>query len=60
MDKEGLRRLWIDAFVRGAKWWEYEKTKFTMWQSDQHKAEEAAEKRVDRDLNSDGGQGSVR
>ena len=32
----------INAFVQGAKWWEYYKTKFTMWQSDQNLAWKAA------------------
>lgn len=36
---DDLRR----AFVRGAKWWEYESCGATMWQSDQRKAEAAAE-----------------
>ena len=36
---DDLRR----AFVRGAKWWEYESRGATMWQSDQRKAEVAAE-----------------
>ena len=39
--KNDLRR----AFVEGAKWWEFEKTKFTMWNSDIRLAEEIAEKR---------------
>lgn len=26
------------AFVQGAKWWEYQKTGFTMWQGDQRLA----------------------
>ena len=36
--KDDLRR----AFVAGAKWWEYEKTKFTMWQDDIRLAEQVA------------------
>jgi hypothetical protein len=31
-----------EAFVKGAKWWEFESTGGTMWQSDQHKAHEEA------------------
>lgn len=38
---DDLRR----AFVAGAKWWEYEKTGATMWQSDQRRAEAAAEQK---------------
>ena len=30
------------AFVDGAKWWEFQRTGGTMWQSDQDKAEQAA------------------
>ena len=37
----------IIAFVQGAQWWEYESTKFTMWQSDRNKAELEAIKRVE-------------
>ncbi len=33
------------AFVAGAKWWEFHKTEFTMWNSDRRLAEEEAEKR---------------
>ena len=33
----------LHAFVQGAKWWEYHKTQFTMWQSDQNLAWKAAE-----------------
>jgi len=33
------------AFVAGAKWWEYHKTGFTMWQSDQSLAEIEADKK---------------
>ncbi len=36
---DDLRR----AFVKGAKWWEFESTGATMWPSDQDKAETAAE-----------------
>ena len=39
---------YIKAFVDGAKWWEYEKTRFTMWQSDQQKAEREAWERWGR------------
>jgi hypothetical protein len=35
----------IEAFVAGAKWWEYHSTKFTMWQSDQRLTEFEAIKR---------------
>lgn len=31
------------AFVKGAKWWEFEKTRFTMWPSDRNRVEQAAE-----------------
>lgn len=33
---------WRNAFVAGAKWWEYEKSGATMWQSDQQRAYDAA------------------
>ncbi len=33
------------AFVAGAKWWEFHKTEFTMWNSDRRLAEKEAEKR---------------
>lgn len=36
------------AFVMGAKWWEYHKTKATMWQSDVDLAEVEAERRYPR------------
>ena len=47
MDKDGF---WPDdciqrAFVEGAKWWEFESTGFTMWQSDITDAEDEAVKR---------------
>lgn len=35
----------VVAFVQGAKWWEYYKTKFTMWPSDRRLAEKEALKR---------------
>jgi hypothetical protein len=35
----------IEAFIQGAAWWEYEKNRFTMWQSDKKKARKVAEKR---------------
>lgn len=38
---DDLRR----AFVAGVQWWEYEKEKATMWDSDRDKAEAEAEKR---------------
>jgi len=44
--READERLVI-AFVQGAKWWEYEKTKFTMWPSDQCEAEKAAIERLE-------------
>ena len=39
-----IEGLWLEndlrrAFVAGAKWWEYHKTGFTMWQYDQRLAE---------------------
>lgn len=34
-----------NAFIDGAKWWEFESTGGTMWQSDQQKAAEEAIKR---------------
>jgi hypothetical protein len=40
------KRLVI-AFIQGAKWWEYEKTKFTMWPSDQRDAKKAAIERLE-------------
>lgn len=36
---DDLRR----AFVMGAKWWEFQKEGATMWNSDRHLAEQAAE-----------------
>lgn len=33
------------AFLHGAKWWEFESTKGTMWQSDQHKTWDEATRR---------------
>jgi hypothetical protein len=39
--EDGLR----EAFVKGAKWWEFESTKGTMWNSDQHKAWDEAKRR---------------
>ena len=36
--EDDLRR----AFVAGAKWWEYESTGATMWNSDVNKAEKEA------------------
>ena len=47
MDKDGP---WPDdciqrAFVAGAKWWEFESTGFTMWDSDITDAEDEAVKR---------------
>ncbi len=39
--KDDLRR----AFVSGAKWWEFVKTGSTMWPSDVHNAEDAAERK---------------
>ena len=38
-EEQGLR----EAFVQGAKWWEFESRGATMWQSDQQKAWDAAE-----------------
>lgn len=34
------------AFVQGAKWWEYVSRGATMWQSDQHDAWEEAERKA--------------
>lgn len=31
----GGEKQWLEAFVAGAKWWEWHKTGATMWQSDQ-------------------------
>ncbi len=42
--KELMRR----AFVSGAKWWEYESTKFTMWPSDQRLGWQASESKIER------------
>ena len=39
-EEAGLR----DAFVQGAKWWEFESRGATMWQSDQQKAWDEAER----------------
>lgn len=44
-DTEEVKRLAKiagNAFVEGAKWWEWHKTGFTMWQSDQQLAAEEA------------------
>lgn len=38
-----LPMLMLQAFVDGAKWWEFEKTGATMWPADQRKAEAAFE-----------------
>ena len=38
------------AFVAGAKWWEFNSTGFTMWQSDQRLAEEEATKRYNTEV----------
>jgi hypothetical protein len=32
---DGMRDAWLDAFVQGAKFWEWHKTGATMWPSDQ-------------------------
>ena len=40
-----LKHALGNAFVDGAKWWEFEKTGGTMWQSDQDKAAKEASKR---------------
>lgn len=37
----------VRAFVAGAKWWEFEKTGATMWQSDQDRAAAAARWKLD-------------
>lgn len=34
------------AFLQGSKWWEYHKTGWTMWQSDQSLAMDEAERRA--------------
>ena len=47
-EPEMTKEEYIKAFVEGAKWWEYEKTRFTMWQSDQQKAEREAWERWGR------------
>jgi len=36
------------AFVQGAKWWEWESTDWTMWQSDQRKAAKEARRKLGR------------
>ena len=45
MDLKNVSPLVI-AFVQGAKWWEYNKTNFTMWQGDQAEAEYEAIRRL--------------
>jgi hypothetical protein len=40
-----VKELLLGAFVQGAKWWEWESTRATMWQSDQNKAFEEAKRR---------------
>ena len=37
----------ITAFVQGARWWEYEQSKATMWASDERKAEAEAQCRLE-------------
>lgn len=39
---EQMKPLVVNAFVQGAKWWEFHKTGSTMWQSDQNLAYEKA------------------
>lgn len=48
MKKEEFDHALVVAFIQGAKWWELEKTDFTMWQSDQHKAEKEALRRLEQ------------
>lgn len=36
----------IQAFLQGAKWWEYETTGATMWQSDQQLVIKEAQRRL--------------
>lgn len=48
-EREELRKRLIDAFVSGAKWWEWKKEGATMWQGDQREAEEAARKKLGLD-----------
>lgn len=44
-----LRDRQIEAFVAGARWWEYYSTSGSMWQSDQALAFEEAQKRYPDD-----------
>jgi hypothetical protein len=45
-DLKRAREALVIAFVQGARWWEYEKTHFTMWQADQNKALAEARKKL--------------
>jgi hypothetical protein len=46
MTDEEINDALMRAFVQGAKWWEFECTGATMWQSDQALALAAADKRL--------------
>ena len=56
-DLQSLQKLYksqcekslVIAFVQGASWWEYHKTKATMWMSDKNLAEEEAVSRLIND-----------
>jgi len=45
VSREGIGNGLREAFMHGAKWWEFHSTKGTMWQSDQKLVAEAAERR---------------
>jgi hypothetical protein len=41
------RKALVQAFLQGAKWWEYKQSLgFTMWQSDQEAAVEEAKRKL--------------
>ena len=46
MEEKQVLELMRRAFVSGAAWWEYHKTHFTMWQSDQQIAYGASNARI--------------
>ena len=46
-DRRSELNALLCAFVQGAKWWEYHRTGFTMWQSDQGVALKEAERRLE-------------
>ena len=43
-----LEKRTVTAFIQGAAWWEYEKSKFTMWKSDKVRAYKEALNKKER------------